>query len=384
MSSSIFSFIMSIFWLNIFICISTFMKRNTGFIINFSIMPLLLLMALCFFRLFCFFEIPLTVVINSESIFPSIISRITTPIFSILNNDISIIKIIVSIWIIGSFYCIKNYILNSIRLNKSTQAIQETQNPQILSTMNKILADSGENFNVKLIQSNTIKIPMVTGFFNPTIYLPDIIFTDTELKNILLHEWTHFLHKDAFIKLFMNLIVTIFWWNPFVHILRANLNHILEIRCDLRVTAGMNEKERIKYLKSIKKIIEYKLSFKDNISYSKVATASVLVSTNSMKKIEQRFLLVLNSHQRKKYSIITFFIYILLILSFLFSYMFVVQPIYNSTSRAGYEESFSITPQTSYLKINKDGTYALYVENKYKGDINQIKGQPLSSLPIKD
>lgn len=267
---------------------------------------------------------------------------------------------------------------------KSIQREQESQELRIRSVMNSIITESKKNINVKIIQSKEITVPMVTGYFKPTIYLPDIPFTDSELKNILLHEWVHFLHKDAWVKLFMFFIFAIFWWNPFIYILKSNLNHILEIRCDLKVTSQMKEEEKIRYLEGIIKIIKYNTSSKIKLEYTKLCNISSLVSVGDSAKIEERFHLVLNS-ENKKYKPIMFLFYSAVIIAFLISNMFIIQPAYAPEVSKGFEETFIVTPETAYLKVNENGTYALYVNGKYQGkiDLTEISKKPFSLLPIK-
>lgn len=82
---------------------------------------------------------------------------------------------------------------------------------------------------------------MVYGFFTPKIYMPKIHFSDEELYYILSHEYYHFLNRDIWIKLFIYIICSIFWFNPFIHILKTNLIHMLEIRCDNKVISDKTE-----------------------------------------------------------------------------------------------------------------------------------------------
>jgi beta-lactamase regulating signal transducer with metallopeptidase domain len=248
--------------------------------------------------------------------------------------------------------------------------------------MNEILADSRKNTKVKIIQSEDIRIPMISGFFNPVIYLPAMQFSDEELKNILLHEWTHFLHKDAWVKLSIYLISSIFWWNPFVHILRHELNCILEIQCDLSITSQMDEKTRINYLEGILKVI--RASEQNTFPNAVPIDCAALVSTNKAKKIEQRFKLVLDYDSGKKKRILPMLLLCtMILLFFVASYRFVIQPRTYSTVKVGYEDTFTITPENSYLSINKNGTYSLYSDGKYRCDISEIDKEPFSSLPIK-
>ncbi len=380
-----FSFIMSIFWFNIFIIVIMIMRKRTSLIVNFNIIPIFLLVLVCFLRLFCCFEMPYTLVIPSAFIFPKIIGFLTFPILQVnsLNISICLLNIFILVWMIGIIHLFKKYTVHTISINKAICREEGTNDPEILACMNEIIHSSGKHTKVKVIQNKDIIIPIIIGFVKPTIYLPDIPFTERELKNILLHEWTHFLNKDSWIKLFIYLIGVVFWWNPFVHILLENLNHILEVRCDLKLTYKMNAAQRIEYLETIKKIIKYKMNLISIPQYTKSVSISALVSTNNMKKISQRFYLVLNVKDKKHQIISSIPLYLMFLLLVLFSYMFVLQPTYEPTTTYNKPEIYEITPENAYLKPNSNNTYNLYADKKYRAVVDDISVEPFSSLPIK-
>ncbi len=91
---------------------------------------------------------------------------------------------------------------------------------------------------------------VVTGFFNPLIFLPLSVLElgDGELGYILCHEWNHFLARDLWIKVLVDVLCCVFWWNLPIYCLRMDLEQILELNCDRAVTVGMTEQEKTKYL----------------------------------------------------------------------------------------------------------------------------------------
>ena len=64
-----------------------------------------------------------------------------------------------------------------------------------------------------------ISTPAAFGLFHPVILLPNIEFTETELYCVLLHELIHIKHRDWGIKVIMDFISCIHWWNVCVSIL---------------------------------------------------------------------------------------------------------------------------------------------------------------------
>ncbi|WP_179237787.1 M56 family metallopeptidase [Sedimentibacter hydroxybenzoicus] len=297
--------------------------------------------------------------------------------------EIHVYELLIGVWIAGSIYYLQKYIRQLIFLNKLANSLIETQDKRIISCMNKITTESSKNTKVKIVQSNEISVPMIAGFFKPVIYLPYTYFSDMDLKNILMHEWIHFLHKDAWTKLFVSLISVVFWWNPFVHILKNELSQTLELRCDLSIISRMEHENHLIYLESIIKVIKYA----NNKSLHKLRSAvgsTQLVSINGNENMTQRFELILNYLSCKKRNMLSSVILCaFILLSVVASYGFVVQPLYHPTVEKTHEESFAIFPENSYLVLNEDGTYSLYIDNKYIGFIENRDDEQFSSLPVK-
>lgn len=377
-----YSVFMAILWCNVFIGVVALIRRRDSFIIHFSIVPLLFLVFASIFRLLCSIEFSITTVIRSEVILPAMIDSFTKPLFIMDSNDsaVNIATILIVIWAGGCFYHIQKYVRQLIRFNKKIAVVPGTSEPQILSAVNEIIAESEKSYPVKIIKSTEIISPMVTGFFKPVIFLPDIELSDSELKNILLHEWTHFLHKDAWVKLVMYAILSIFWWNPLIYLLNKDLDHILEIRCDLKLSAQWDTEKRFHYLENITKIIKWARCKKSLLDTPSHATA--LISTKSSSRIEQRFILVLNTESAKRHSLPSLLICGLMLLVLGFSYTFVLQPAGFPTTEPGYD-FFVIKPENAYLISNEDGTYSLYVDDQYRINLTAIDSEPYLSLPIK-
>ena len=114
---------------------------------------------------------------------------------------------------------------------------QVAENECIYSIMNQIAGNRAEK--IRVIETTLVNTPMIAGLMKPTIYLPKIIFSDTELYNILLHEWTHYIHKDIWIKFLLKLLCIIYWWNPFLYLLKHDIDDTLEIKCDISITTKM-------------------------------------------------------------------------------------------------------------------------------------------------
>lgn len=96
-----------------------------------------------------------------------------------------------------------------------------------------------------------INSPMLAGYKNPTILLPDTEYAEEELSFILAHENVHFRRKDLWYKLMLICACAIHWFNPFVHIMAHMANRDMELSCDEKVVSGRDISFRKKYSSAI-------------------------------------------------------------------------------------------------------------------------------------
>ena len=100
---------------------------------------------------------------------------------------------------------------------------------------------------VELYQNSLIGSPVMTGFFRPKIILPAAKITTDNLTYIFTHELIHYKRKDMFYKWFVQIILCIHWFNPFLYLLAKEINRTCELSCDELVTAPLDNKARAAY-----------------------------------------------------------------------------------------------------------------------------------------
>lgn len=79
-----------------------------------------------------------------------------------------------------------------------------------------------------------IGAPFVFGFFSPCIYLPIRDYTDEELIVILRHELQHYKNGDLLWQGFAELVCLLHYFNPFVWLLKKDMDRWGESYCDAR------------------------------------------------------------------------------------------------------------------------------------------------------
>ncbi len=202
-----------------------------------------------------------------------------------------------------------------------------------------------------------LAVPMLSGLFHPTIYLPDTDFSEHQLFYIILHEYTHWKNRDLWMKLFVQLLCIVFWWNPFVYLLRKDLGHILELRCDASLTKGFDEEEKLCYLQTVLETM--KMSKEKGSAPNSYLCTAKLYNAKQQDGIRQRFHLLLESATNvwAKFCRSFFIIFASVSLTIL-SYVFVVSPAYIADTELWEDGTTAVADETnSYLIQQSDGSY---------------------------
>ena len=99
--------------------------------------------------------------------------------------------------------------------------------------------------------SDAVSSPMMIGLFKPTILLPIRHYEYDELRLIIKHELTHYLHRDLWFKLLLILCRAVHWFNPFMVLFVRSIEQECEYYCDMSVMEKEPEKMRKVYCNSI-------------------------------------------------------------------------------------------------------------------------------------
>ena len=112
-------------------------------------------------------------------------------------------------------------------------------------------AEEMEIDQVEIRISDAVSSPMMIGLFKPTILLPIRHYEYDELRLIIKHELTHYLHRDLWFKLILILCRAVHWFNPFMVLFARSIEQECEYYCDMSVMENEPEKMRKVYCNSI-------------------------------------------------------------------------------------------------------------------------------------
>ena len=353
MQFSIFSFFMSQVWVIIFVISIYLFTKNKYFIRNYGVTSLLSIVIVVVQKMFFPFEISKPILIESKVIYPKIQEFLYYNLATAETIVITPLIILCTIWISIAIFFLIRFFIQYFNFYKNIKGLKPIKNKKIEKIMSEIKGGKYSNIKTRIYYCINDQSPFMIGFFCPKIFLTKSDYDDETLYHILLHEWTHFLNKDTWVKLLVQILTSIFWWNPFIFLLEKDLSQILEIKCDLKVTDNFSLDEKSKYLKNIISIIKNCRSSKSSFHLT-----TYFGEMSGKEKIKQRFSIVLDNtpqHRRARNLIfITFFL-----LTTIASNVFLLQP----TSEAP-EIDNEVTSENTYIEKNSDGAYDIYTNDK--------------------
>ena len=159
-----------------------------------------------------------------------------------------------------------------------------------------LLSDCEEKLNIKakveIYHNALISSPIMIGFFRPNIILPVSELNNKELNYIFIHELIHYKQKDMFYKWFIQFVICIHWFNPFVHLLEKEVNKACELSCDEILISTLDDKARHEYGDTLISFLRANNQYKNSL-------ASVTL-TEGAEQLKERLGAIMNFKKKTK------------------------------------------------------------------------------------
>lgn len=332
-----------------------FLRTRKNFLARYGTFSLVVLFFCCIIRMFIPVEFP-----NHQYILHNtfLYNHLLKPFLTVTLPEWTLYFALI-IWFIGS-------VIVFLRLFRQTLIAEREINTncqpadRVAVELLKELDPSGK-VDVKV--SPNIIVAVLTGFFHPVIYLPAIDYSRQELRYILLHEYTHYKRKDIWTKLFFNILYVIFWWNPFIYVLKLEASGLIEFHCDKQLTKDLSEREVLNYLQILRDNVE---RMQDSTNSNSLTTIGFIEKANNGPTI-QRFRLLLNRTAKSRTGIIPKVVVLVIAAVWMIcSYYFILQTYYQiPTEEIFLDDTTNIANQdNAYLEEQADGNYLFYYYGK--------------------
>lgn len=359
---SFFSFLMAVLWSSFFFCILALLQKDIRFIRHFGITAVFVIYLGCILRFLLPLEFPFTKVIPDSVVYAAFYGFFCLNKYSIGSFQISImevltyISILVAVILAVRFFC---QYFPFLRMVSSPEEMSDAQERQLSRVLDGLSSCRQYRHAISVSYSSQVAVPAGIGLRQRSILLPRLEYTDAELHYILLHEYTHFSNGDLYVKMAVALLCIVFWWNPFVYLLRRNLDEVLEIKCDLCATAFMSNVEKADYLSVIIASLE---RAPDVVSPVNTLPNARLIDVRKKKLLKKRFALTASSDRRKDSlaaNASRVFCIVLAAVTFIVSYSFILLPKYSAPSEDIVTDwsSIEITLENTDLYKNAAGQY---------------------------
>lgn len=149
----------------------------------------------------------------------------------------------------------------------------------------------GVKVPVRVVRVPGQRFSFTMGVLKPVVFLQENCGPG-ETEIILRHEFTHIARGDLLIKLVMDFVCCLHWFNPFVYLLNAVMDRACERACDERTARSMTNAEREAYAHIVVR------SSRDPGEKKRKMPYGIYLAADG-KQVEERIRVIMNKRQRK-------------------------------------------------------------------------------------
>lgn len=252
MSFSIFSAVMAMLCGSLIILTIHVLRKKPVFLKRFGVSTILLLDAICGFRLLFAVEFPFTRVVEWREGLNGFYQAVYIDKIPLAGTaEVSIAMLACVLWFTVALALTVVFLCRYLTVQRKVRACMVQENPEATEILKEIQAASPRRLKVQVYTCSATETPVSMGIWRKMILLPEKPYSEEELHYILKHEYTHHCHHDLLTIFLVRLFCCLFWWNPLVYLLRNDVLQMLEIKCDLTVTQDMSKGEISAYLTTI-------------------------------------------------------------------------------------------------------------------------------------
>lgn len=160
----------------------------------------------------------------------------------------------VGVWILGFVLILAYKVVEHFNYRKSIlEDAKEITDQNIINIFELEKEKITYNKEIQLMKSKHIQTPLTIGIRNKVLVLPNVNYTEEELKLIFKHEIIHIGRSDVIIKLHLVFCNALCWFNPLMWLANKKCSEDLELSCDTSVLANEEDVLRKQYARLILK-----------------------------------------------------------------------------------------------------------------------------------
>ena len=248
--------------------------------------------AIVIIRLFIPIELDIANTVDCTFLLPDMVSFMNLRLVPIRNSYLYVYHILYIVLVTGTLIGFIRSLIIFQKFKTSIYQLPAEMHSRIQPILQKVLEKHSKPCYFSIMLSSTITTPLIFGLIKPTIVLPDSDFSDDEFFYIFSHEVRHHYNHDLLFKYIMESLCLLYWWNPFVLLLKKQISKALELHTDIMTTKSMSELERINYMECLLKTAK---------NQKKVKEGNLILTLNSDNgcTLKQRYHIVMDCRNSK-------------------------------------------------------------------------------------
>lgn len=201
---------------------------------------------------------------------------------------------LIGIWVVGFIGVVCFKMKEHFNYRKSIlEGAIEITNQNIIDLFENEKKKTRYKKEIKLMKSNHVHTPLTIGIRNQVLVLPNINYTEEELKLILRHEMIHIGRNDVLTKFHLVFCNALCWFNPLMWLANKKCSEDLELSCDTSVLANEDSVSRKQYARLILKNVNSEKGFTTCLSADAKSLQYRLENVIQPKKTKKGGLIIL-------------------------------------------------------------------------------------------
>ncbi len=147
------------------------------------------------------------------------------------------------VWVAGAGALLVKRVFDTARFSRICREIAAEPPEDVRAVFERIKGKT----KAELKCFNGAATPFTAGIIRPTVYVPSVKLSESELEAVLLHELTHVRRRDMLIKTAAELVKIIHFMNPAAYLLTRGIDMYCELSCDEVVMKTFSDKRRRDY-----------------------------------------------------------------------------------------------------------------------------------------
>ena len=285
------------------------------------------------------------------------------------------VLIALGIWLMGSVMLMCRLISSIVAVVRIRRALYPIRDELLEQSLASAIRKTGCACHPEIMQSSSIRTPVVIGIARPVIVLPSELMECIDIRlmdDILLHELAHVIRGDNLVLLFQS-IVSIFYWPVLtIHFLNRQLELAREDVCDNYV---LQYGDQVNYAQTLLRLAE--LAF--NVRVPTIASGVF----QWRGKLESRVAGILSANRNRQCRAHPAFGFILICVFLVLSGCIAGTDIRsNSDSTSSQPKEMALSTKPTTLPWDKIDLGTPDYAGRYFGHVNGPGGKPLAGARI--